>query len=73
MKTIMQEFIDILEIKLMLNNQKIIYHIDVNYFLRKEKEQIIKTFYDCKLSIINNEIIEGEQYYNKTFKKNKKL
>jgi hypothetical protein len=73
MKTIMQEFIDILEIKLMLNNQKIIYHIDVDYFLRKEKEQIIKTFDDCKLSIINNEIIEGEQYYNKTFKKNKKL
>jgi hypothetical protein len=34
-----------------------------------EKEQIIKTWYDCKLSIIERNPTDAEQYYNKTYKK----
>ncbi len=34
-----------------------------------EKQQIIKTWYDCKLSIIERNPTDAEQYYNKTFKK----
>ena len=71
MKTIMQEFIDILEVKLLLNNQKIIYHIDVDYFLRKEKEQIIDAWikgnYKSNADMIWKKAL-AEQYYNETFK-----
>jgi len=34
-----------------------------------EKEQIIKTWYDCKLSIIERNPTTAEQYYNETFNK----
>jgi hypothetical protein len=34
-----------------------------------EKEQIIKTWYDCKLSIIERNPTDAEQYYNETFNK----
>jgi hypothetical protein len=33
-----------------------------------EKGQIMKTWYDCKLSIIERNPIDAEQYYNQTFK-----
>ena len=33
-----------------------------------EKEQIVKTWYDCKLSIIERNPTDAEQYYNETFK-----
>jgi hemerythrin len=33
-----------------------------------EKQQIIKTWYDCKLSIIERNPTDAEQYYNETFK-----
>jgi hypothetical protein len=33
-----------------------------------EKEQIMKTWYDCKLSIIIKNPTDAEQYYNETFK-----
>ena len=33
-----------------------------------EKEQIMKTWYDCKLSIIERNPTDAEQYYNETFK-----
>ena len=38
-KTIMQYLLDLIESRLMLNNEKIIYNIDTDYFLTKEKEQ----------------------------------
>jgi hypothetical protein len=34
-----------------------------------EKDQIIKTWYDCKLSIIERNPTDAEQYYNETFNK----
>jgi hypothetical protein len=33
-----------------------------------EKAQIMKTWYDCKLSIIERNPTDAEQYYNETFK-----
>jgi hypothetical protein len=33
-----------------------------------EKGQIMKTWYDCKLSIIERNPTDAKQYYNKTFK-----
>jgi len=33
-----------------------------------EKSQIMKTWYDCKLSIIERNPTDAEQYYNETFK-----
>jgi hypothetical protein len=33
-----------------------------------EKVQIMKTWYDCKLSIIERNPTDAKQYYNKTFK-----
>jgi|688.fasta_scaffold11962_12 hypothetical protein len=33
-----------------------------------EKGQIMKTWYDCKLSIIEKNPTDAEQYYNETFK-----
>ena len=34
-----------------------------------EKQQIINTWYDCKLSIIDKNPTDAEQYFNKTYKK----
>lgn len=34
-----------------------------------EKQQIINTWYDCKLSIIDKNPTDADQYYNKTYKK----
>lgn len=33
-----------------------------------EKQQIINTWYDCKLSIIDKKPTDADQYYNETFK-----
>jgi hypothetical protein len=33
-----------------------------------EKEQIIQTWYDCKMSVIEKNPTTAEQYYNETFK-----
>jgi TusA-related sulfurtransferase len=33
-----------------------------------EKGQIMKTWYDCKLSIIERNPTDAKQYYNETFK-----
>ena len=33
-----------------------------------EKGQIMKTWYDCKLSIIERNPTDAEDYYNETFK-----
>ena len=40
----------------------------VNQAKEMEKEQIVKTWYDCKLSIIERNPTDAEQYYNETFK-----
>ncbi len=37
-----------------------------------EEEQIIETWYDCKLSIICKEPTTADQYYNKQFKTQKR-
>ena len=34
-----------------------------------EKQQIINTWYDCKLSIIDKNPTDADQYYNETYKK----
>ena len=39
----------------------------VNSMTDKEKNQIIDTWYDCKLSIIAKEPMDAEEYYNKTY------
>lgn len=37
--------------------------------LEMEKQQIINTWYDCKLSIIDKNPTDADQYFNETFKK----
>ena len=37
------------------------------YILEMEKQQIINTWYDCKLSIIDKNPTDADQYYNETF------
>jgi hypothetical protein len=32
-----------------------------------EKEQIINTWYDCKLSIVDKKPMDAEDYYNETY------
>ena len=34
-----------------------------------EKQQIINTWYDCKLSIIDKNPKDADQYFNETYKK----
>ena len=36
--------------------------------LEMEKEHIINTWYDCKMSIIDKNPTTADEYYNKTFK-----
>jgi hypothetical protein len=33
-----------------------------------EKEQIVNTWYDCKLSIVDKKPMDAEEYYNETYK-----
>jgi hypothetical protein len=40
----------------------------INKAKEMEKGQIMKTWYDCKLSIIERNPTDAEQYYNETFK-----
>ena len=37
--------------------------------IKMEKQQTINTWYDCKLSIIDKNPTDADQYYNKTYKK----
>jgi len=32
-----------------------------------EKEQIVNTWYDCKLSIVDKKPMDAEEYYNETY------
>ena len=41
----------------------------VNQAKEMEKQQIINTWYDCKLSIIDKNPTDADQYFNETFKK----
>jgi len=34
-----------------------------------EKQQIIKAWYDCKMSVIEKNPTTADEYYNETFKK----
>ena len=36
---------------------------------KMEKQQIINTWYDCKLSIIEKNPTDADQYFNETYKK----
>jgi len=36
-----------------------------------EKEQIVNTWYDCKLSIVDKKPMDAEEYYNETYGGNK--
>jgi hypothetical protein len=40
----------------------------INQAKEIEMEQIIQTWYDCKMSVIEKNPTTAEQYYNKTFK-----
>lgn len=44
---------------------------DLKYSIKKEKQQITKTWYDCKLLMITKEIIDVEDYYEQTYNQNK--
>ena len=37
--------------------------------MEMEKQQIINTWYDCKLSIIEKNPTDADQYFNETFEK----
>jgi len=51
------------------NDDFIITHInEIEKAKEMEKLQIIKTWYDCKLSIIERNPTDADQYYNETFK-----
>jgi hypothetical protein len=58
---------------------ELVYHSQQGYISKKdieqakamEKEQIIKTWYDCKMSIIDNNPIDAEEYYKETYKNEK--
>jgi hypothetical protein len=44
------------------------YQLKIEQAKEMEKGQIMKTWYDCKLSIIEKNPTDAEQYYNQTFK-----
>ncbi|MFY8169566.1 MAG: hypothetical protein ACOVK2_00455 [Candidatus Fonsibacter sp.] len=48
------------------------FNIDLTKFVEQakemEKDQIVKTWYDCKLSIIERNPTDAEQYYKETYK-----
>ena len=41
---------------------------DYYKFFELEKKQIVNTWYDCKMSIIEKNPTDAEQYYKETFK-----
>lgn len=47
------------------------YHKDITQLVEQakemEKEQIINTWYDCKMSIIERNPTTADQYYNETY------
>ncbi len=43
----------------------------INQAKEIEKQQIINTFYDCKLSIIIKEPITADQYYTENYESNR--
>jgi hypothetical protein len=45
---------------------------EIQQALEMEKEQIIGSYCDGRLSVINKQIILAEQYYNETYKKDLK-
>lgn len=54
----------------LINDGKLIYddYKAIEQAKEMEKEQIVKTWYDCKLSIIERNPTDAEQYYKETFK-----
>ena len=48
-------------------------HIKIESIIKQakkiEKQQIINTWYDCKLSIIEKNPTDADQYFNETFEK----
>jgi hypothetical protein len=72
MKTAMQELFSQLEIEhpnlFNTHTQEGRKFINDYYkFFEMEKQQIINTWYDCKLSIIEKNPTDAEQYYNEKF------
>ena len=51
------------------NNQWLLIENFIEQAKEIEKQQIINTWYDCKLSIIDKNPTDADQYYNKTYKK----
>ena len=49
-------------------NKSIITIEDIEQAKQMEKFQIMKTWYDCKLSIIERNPTDAKQYYKETFK-----
>ena len=53
-----------------ISNQDVEYNEAVFHNAKEmEKQQIINTWYDCKLSIIDKNPTDAEQYYKETFNK----
>jgi hypothetical protein len=63
-QTAVEWLVDILE----LSNPSKQYQAEIQQAKEMEKGQIMKTWYDCKLSIIERNPTDAEQYYNETFK-----
>ena len=51
------------------NNQWLLIENFIEQAKEIEKQQIINTWYDCKLSIIDKNPTDADQYYNETYKK----
>ena len=45
------------------------FKIHIEEAKKMEKQQIINTWYDCKLSIIEKNPTDADQYFNETYKK----
>lgn len=68
-QTAMHELIERLKIlSTKYQNSGLLTAIEIGeQLLSKEREQIIKTWCDCELSIIDLKPKYGEQYYNETY------
>jgi polyhydroxyalkanoate synthesis regulator protein len=68
MKTAMQELIEQLEKKhgdILFQFPNLLSNIDE--FLEKEKQQIINSYAEGRISVITKEIISYQEYYDSTF------
>ena len=64
--TAVEWLVDKLDLNVFESNEEVADIID--QAKEMEKEQIIQTWYDCKMSVIEKNPTTADEYYNKTFK-----